>query len=798
MAQYNTSIRKPQAQLYDGSPNTLNYAIYSSPDRYRQNSFGIKNNVQNYYNQNLINEQNLLLKATTAKKLQRNDLNVLNSLNYNSKMLNNQELWDELNTSQDIPLSQNIVYTPYISQEPVDINLQQKSMMVYGNITPISPNHNKLLSNCNLVGNLSGSELIDSSNFISDINTPTFKENIDVIQQQSKYINSFDNNLLSVSSSLLSISDLKAINDGKMNILTGSNSAEIMAANTLLGPKSNKDTTPLLTDVILMPAENYNNSYTPVSQDNLMTPVSSTPINNPKVPSMAYSQNYQKVNNNFFSPILSPTLNQIYSSNIINNQTKHVTPIPTGSNNVINKTKHNSIPLIKTTINKKTNKLSNSYMATNMKSFNTQFIKTKPSNNNNNNNNNNTNNNNMDIDNQDKENKMIITEVQKHNLIQENKNLNEKEIIMKTLNNIDQESNLLLTKEKSYPLENKTLLPILTASPTSSITNEIVCDNNSIQKEIYEKKEEVIKEDKKNDSKNKNSDNDNMLVDEKLKSPTENYLNNNNKNDNNEKGFKKESKNGSTNKYKYEKEKEKEKKKEEKEKEEEGKREEKKKDLVLKSPSQKENIKKENNNKNIGIIKEKKETTKMTKTKTITKKDENKKKDKKIKENNNQKSEKGLKEKNETQKSESITSKNDTLKEDSLKKTNISKKDSDSKALLSVNTPLKIKKKTRFSLKSAKNDPIALEQHVLLKRKRNTEAARRSRQRKVQQMKNLEETVERLTKELLNTQNELKMTKDKYDKLLEESKNIKENYENEIKLLKEQIKEHNNYSFSSN
>lgn len=77
-------------------------------------------------------------------------------------------------------------------------------------------------------------------------------------------------------------------------------------------------------------------------------------------------------------------------------------------------------------------------------------------------------------------------------------------------------------------------------------------------------------------------------------------------------------------------------------------------------------------------------------------------------------------------------------------------------------------KRPRFSLKNAKNDPAAIELHILLKRRRNTEAARRSRQRKVEQMRNLENKVENFTKEVEELQNKLKNANDEKKELMEE------------------------------
>ncbi len=60
-------------------------------------------------------------------------------------------------------------------------------------------------------------------------------------------------------------------------------------------------------------------------------------------------------------------------------------------------------------------------------------------------------------------------------------------------------------------------------------------------------------------------------------------------------------------------------------------------------------------------------------------------------------------------------------------------------------------------------------------------------------MKNLEETVARLTKELEQANEQLKITQEKYEIVVEELKANKETYENKIKSLKEQL--NNSISF---
>ncbi len=106
----------------------------------------------------------MLLKATVAKELQGSSYNALNSLNYNnSKIINNQDIWDKLNNASDSSTySQAIMCPTYLTQEPSNIDISKKSLISFGNITPISPNQNKLLNNCSLVGSLPNNELPES------------------------------------------------------------------------------------------------------------------------------------------------------------------------------------------------------------------------------------------------------------------------------------------------------------------------------------------------------------------------------------------------------------------------------------------------------------------------------------------------------------------------------------------------------------------------------------------------------------------------------------------------------------
>jgi len=698
MSQYETL----QAQMFEGSPAALNYSIYPSPDRYRANSLTLniplKTDAHNYYSG--IENQNLILETSVPKELQENEFNVLNSL-YNQKLLNNQELLDEVNTSTDPSLPQNILNSAYLKQEPVTIDVQQKSEIAYGNITPISPNHNKLLSNCNLINTLPNTNLVEGSTFISDINSPAFKASIDIFQQQTDLMNSINNNVLSLSSSSLSIPDLKAINSGKLNLITAPNSAELMAANTLLGPKSNSNNSPLLADVVLMQPDDYSSSYSSISQNSLLTPITNTPINPPKISTAAYTQNYQKINNTFFSPVLSPAVSQIYPSNVLN---KQPTTIPKSIEyEKTLKTRKNTVPLIKNTINKKTNRKTNSITLANLKSINPLLIKTELLN--------------------KKDKKMDIDIISKKE-IKDSKNENIYTQLTPKENELEESE--MLVKQKGTPIPSSQPLINSSLLETSLLTTPVSDNLNHAQQNEVKEKISVITTIKEK-------------INEIEKKETNNKLNID------------ESKPEKTN-------------------------------MDIDKPVDITNIniqKEENKDKKLNTtkldkkeakIKNNKEKKETKINKTNIKKEENKKKEKKNKETS--KSDKILGEKIESS----------TENKSPKKSIEISKKSETSE-----NDPLKIKKRPRFSAKRAKNDPAALEEHILLKRRRNTEAARRSRQRKVQQMKNLEETVERLTKELEKANNKLKFAEEKYEKVVEESKLSKETYEARIKALEEQL-----------
>jgi len=721
MSQYQTLLRE-QAQLYEGSPTAHNYAIYPSPDRYRQNSIGLnfplENDVQNYYkeNQNLINDQNILLKAAVTKELQGNNYDTLNSLNYNnSKIINNQDIWDELNNASDSSsFSQAIICPTYLTQEPVNIDISQKSLISFGNITPISPNHNKLLANCNLVGSLPNNELSESSNYIPDINS--FKENIESIQQQSNLINSIDTNMLSLTTSSLSFTDLKAINNGEFNLVTSSNNAELMAANTLLGPKSNSNKKPLLNDVSLIPSNNY-------TQDSMLPTIAGTPVSTPKMTTTVYAQSIGKINNTFFSPVLSPAISQIYPSDVLKNQEKSISSYTKPVKYEKMKMKNNTVPLIKTSaINKKLNKISNYISIGNLKAVSPFTLKT-------------------DFLNKKNEESLILNNMeidQKDMIKEERKQVIEKEVIKPTENQINSSSNVdTSTLNQTIDTKPLSIIPI-SSSPEDFSIKEINHDNIEQEKQIIdntkEKKEEIILNNENvNSVTQNNGDNKNGSKLEMDKMEIEKPFNN---------------------------------------------KDESKEEVIIESTMG--NKKDTTSNKvKAEIVKEKKEAKTIKTSKVALKKDENKKKEKKKKENvlpDTTSKEKSKIKKDKILDKDSTTTKKET---DILKK-NTNSKDNES---LSGNTSPKIKKKPRFSAKKAKNDPAALEEHILLKRKRNTEAARRSRQRKVQQMKNLEEAVARLTKELEQANEQLKASQEKYEKLVDELKNSKETYENKIKLL---------------
>jgi len=686
MAQYGTLLRE-QVQLLEGAPSGINYSIYPSPDRCKQNSIGmnpqLKNNNPNYYgrSQSYIDEQNYLLKTAAVKELQESNMNLLNTVNYN-----NQELWDELNINATDPAYVQNVHCPtYLPQETINITQPQKSVITYGNVTPLSPNNNELYTGYG--DGIAGNKIIDGATFITDINSQAFKENIDAIQQQKDLIGSIDNNVLSFTSSL-TIPDLKAINSGKLNLITNTNNEEIMAANTLLGPKSNVNSEPLLTDVVLMPANSFSNSYSSISQESVLPTVTTNSLNASMLPThTAFPQNYQKVSKDFYSPVLSPAISQIYSNKALGVQAK---TMPTNPKAVeyekINKLRKNTVPLIKTTINKKSNKYSKSFSAVNLKTINPLSIKSSI-----------VNKNKMDID---------VNNIPK-----------EKEIVKLNNTIVSQSMDIenTLSSQSSSLLLNKTPL---VAEPldvnaivmTPNISSSSVSSSSSVDdiKPVAVKEDVVKKEEENNEKLNKS---------EVVKMEIE------------------------------------------------------KSEVTLKK-EEKEAPKEEL------VVSEKKENEDKKETKSVKADVNNKPENIKKKEN---KKEVTLPEKVTKEKSEDKKEKD---KSSSLKETEINKKDKKD----TTNDNSKPKKRPRFSAKNAKNDPAAIEAHVLLKRKRNTEAARRSRQRKVQQMKNLEETVQRLTKELEQAKNELKDIKEKYEKVVEDSKISKEASETKIKFLEEQLK----------
>jgi len=631
MSQYRTLLRE-QAQLYEGSPTAHNYAIYPSPDRYRQNSIGLsfplENDVQNY-------DQNLLLKAAVTKELQGNNY-TLNSLNYiDSKIINNQDIWgEELNNASDSSsFSQAIICPTYLTQEPSNIDIPQKSLMSFGNITPISPNHNKLLANCNVVGSLPNNELSGSSNYMSDINSPSFKENIEVIQQQSNLINSIDTNMLS----LISFTDLKSINNGKLNLVT--NNAELMAANTLLGPKINSNKKPLLNDVSIISSNNY-------TQDSMLPSIAGTPDSTPKMTTAVYAQNIGKINNTFFSPVLSPAISQIYPSDALKSQEKSVSSYAKPVKYEKMKMRNNTVPLIKTSaINKKLNKISNYASIGNLKamppfSLNTDFLNKK-------------NEDSLILDNMEIDRKDIMKEDKKQIIEKE-----EKEVIKPIENQINNLSNvdtsILNQAVGTKPLS---IIPISTSTVDLSI-NEINLEDIKQIKQITEnnekKKEEIILKDEKVDNVTKNNgDNIDGLKLEMDKMEIEKPL--------------------------------------------DGKDKSKGEEIIVESTVGDKKITTSNKMKS-EIVKEKKEAKSIKASKITLKKDESKKKDKKKKENNL--SEITSKEKSKIKKDKVLDKDSTTTKKetDVLKK-NTNSKDNES---LSVNTSPKIKKKPRFSAKKAK------------------------------------------------------------------------------------------------
>ncbi|OUM68341.1 hypothetical protein PIROE2DRAFT_3936 [Piromyces sp. E2] len=709
MAQYQNLLREQPIQIFEGSPAPLNYSIYPSPDRCKQNSIDlnrqIKNNNSNYFgrSQSFIDEQNYLLKTAAAKELQESNMNIINPIGYG-----NQEMWDEIGNPSDQTYVQNVLCPYYLPQESVSIPQPQKTIMTYGNVTPISPNHNKILGN--YVDGISGNKLMEGATFISDINSPSLKENIDAIQHQSELIN---NNILSLSPSSLTFPDIKAINSRKLNLMTNTNNEEIMAANTLLGPKTGISTAPLLTDVVLMPSTGYANSYSSISQESVLpTATSPTTVNPTKLTGAPFVQSYKKVNKDFYSPMLSPAFSQIYSTKPLNTQTKAFTTNPKVMEyERINKVRKNTVPLIKTTINKKTNKLSKSFSSVNLKTINPLTINTN-------------------IVNKKVEDGSLVQKMDIDvNVFKEKEafTLDNNNVIPSGMDVEKQPSNILLnnTALVEEPLDAVLITPnsssdVTTLSSISDSSSSNVNDTKTNEVEVKDKKKEEEKEEE--EVKVKNKDQPKITEMEIVKS---------------EIVLKKDEKEG-----------------------------EKEKAVVIKNKETKPNVE----------GKKKPEVFKTKKTEETKKKE---KKDNTV----SLPPEKDTKEKSE--------GKTDIKEKSSVsKETEESKKDS-KKDTTTDNTPPKPKKRPRFSAKNAKNDPAAIEAHVLLKRKRNTEAARRSRQRKVQQMKNLEEAVQKLTKELEQATNELKEVNEKYEKVVEESKKSKETYETKIKALEEQLKKYN-------
>ncbi|ORY76159.1 hypothetical protein LY90DRAFT_501874 [Neocallimastix californiae] len=736
MSQFNPLLRNTQTNFFEFSSSSLDNPMYPSPDKYRHNTV------------------NMILKSIDTKQLQNNNLNSLNHLKYNSKIYNNLKFWNKLHPTEN-PIPHGGLNQNYFPQVAATMNLQQKSIMAYGNVTPISPNHDKLISNgAGLINNLPvNTELMNGPNFISDINSPTFKESIDLIQQQSEFINDIDPSILSIPSSI-SFTDIKETNEKKLNLLTNSHSAELIAASTLLGPKSNPDTAPLLTDVVVIPSsENYaanqHHQHYPaaIRQENLMTPMANggTPLPSAEINSFTtYSQDYSKIANSFYSPVLSPPINQVYSQDLITSQSKSLTTPPTKKLKYekLNYIERNTHPVIKTTMNKKITKRSNSTTVLsnknkNMISINPHYIK---------------------INLLKKENKALRTPIDLEDKMKKENDVlktpmdldvkikgNEKSFSEKKLNlqnvpkdNIDYNNNMSVEvssqnnkntinshdtlSEKEDHLLEKNPLP----SPISASVSDI--DNFSFMQSLIEIED-------KNENKIVNE-----IENEKVK----------------------------------EKEKEK----------------EKKTNDVMKT------VKNEEITESINL--KEFEATPLNLDKTPEKEENFEIKKSEGREHDVPKNEievdkkeiesVSLKEKKEGKLKDSLT-REEKKKKNKKDKTNNDKKDSITKSK-DTSDPLAIKKVPRFSMKKAKNDPVAIEQHIILKRKRNTEAARRSRQRKVQQMKNLEEAVARLTKELEEANNEIKSTKAKYEKVLEESKISKKAYEDKIKVLEEQLKQH--------
>ncbi|ORY08969.1 hypothetical protein LY90DRAFT_709029 [Neocallimastix californiae] len=846
MSQLNPLIGNTQQNIYEDASATLRYSIYPSPDKYRQNSIGlnipVRNNVPPYFNnQKLIMEgRNRLLKSDAAvKQLQNSNLNMLNNLKYNPELLNNLEFWDEFNNSEN-GIPQEILYQNYISQQnPMSMNLQQqKSIMAYGNITPISPNHNKLIGNGGLINNLSiNTNLMDRTNFISDINSPTFKSNINVIQQQSSEImNNMNPNILSS----LALPEIEAINNNKMNLLPNSNtsSAEVIAANTLLGPKSHTSSTPLLTDVII-PSESYttthsssssyptsedytinSSSFSTLTQDSIMTPIQTTPlnldlnfdpINAQKINSSNFSQNYQKVSHSFYSPDLTPAVSQIYPHKMINKQSKVMGT--TQESHEMNKMnfikKANSLPLIKTTLNKKITKRSNSSVSSSnhLKGINPLFVKAdlltiKQ--------NEKISNSQIDIDVPIKENEKSILE--KKVAVYQNQNSSSSKD--KLSSDKSSQTKLLLLKDVKKKDIDTTVVTVTSNNNKSLKTGNVLppsieitkMDIDPSTKEEMPKIKNEIKQEKivevKRTAMEENSDKVKEMKIETLsvqlapekKEQDSHHIETSM--DSKMEDVQEEEKVSTSvevvppksNKIVTKVPKEKKDKDSKSKKVDNKKKEKKSKDVPVKGKKGlKDKIKDQKDSKDeIKDQKDSKDEIKDQKDSKDEIKDQKDLKDE-IKDQKDSKDEikdqKDLKDEIKDQKDSKDEIKD--KKESLIEKVAPSKEVNGNEDMID---PLKIKKRPRFSMKKARNDPAAIAEHVLLKRRRNTEAARRSRQRKILQMKNLEETVASLTKELEKTKNELKSIKENYENILKESNTSKRTYESKIKALEEQLK----------
>jgi len=794
--------------------------------------------------------RNRLLKSDAAvKQLQNSNLNMLNNLKYNPELLNNLEFWDEFNNSEN-GIPQEILYQNYISQQnPMSMNLQQqKSIMAYGNITPISPNHNKLIGNGGLINNLSiNTNLMDRTNFISDINSPTFKSNINVIQQQSSEImNNMNPNILSS----LALPEIEAINNNKMNLLPNSNtsSAEVIAANTLLGPKSHTSSTPLLTDVII-PSESYttthsssssyptsedytinSSSFSTLTQDSIMTPIQTTPlnldlnfdpINAQKINSSNFSQNYQKVSHSFYSPDLTPAVSQIYPHKMINKQSKVMGT--TQESHEMNKMnfikKANSLPLIKTTLNKKITKRSNSSVSSSnhLKGINPLFVKAdlltiKQ--------NEKISNSQIDIDVPIKENEKSILE--KKVAVYQNQNSSSSKD--KLSSDKSSQTKLLLLKDVKKKDIDTTVVTVTSNNNKSLKTGNVLppsieitkMDIDPSTKEEMPKIKNEIKQEKivevKRTAMEENSDKVKEMKIETLsvqlapekKEQDSHHIETSM--DSKMEDVQEEEKVSTSvevvppksNKIVTKVPKEKKDKDSKSKKVDNKKKEKKSKDVPVKGKKGlKDKIKDQKDSKDeIKDQKDSKDEIKDQKDSKDEIKDQKDLKDE-IKDQKDSKDEikdqKDLKDEIKDQKDskDEIKDQKDSKDEIKDKKESLIEKVAPSKEVNGnedMIDPLKIKKRPRFSMKKARNDPAAIAEHVLLKRRRNTEAARRSRQRKILQMKNLEETVASLTKELEKTKNELKSIKENYENILKESNTSKRTYESKIKALEEQLK----------